>query len=112
MQHIKDVPPKELITGFTGHYVHGKDMTLGYVEINEDLDAVIFISPYYFGFGELLKEFEGLIELVIILQVEVGADQVVQSFDVVCSFHFYHHGFFVEKVHPFLRVAVIHQVVL
>ena len=33
MQRITDIPPKELIAGFTGHYAHGKDLTLGYVEI-------------------------------------------------------------------------------
>jgi quercetin dioxygenase-like cupin family protein len=33
MAFIKEVPAKELIAGFTGHYVHGKDLTLGYIEI-------------------------------------------------------------------------------
>jgi len=33
MQSIKAIPPKDLVPGFTGHYVHGKDLTLGYVEI-------------------------------------------------------------------------------
>ena len=33
MNNIKNIPPRELVAGFTGHYVHGKDLTLGYVEI-------------------------------------------------------------------------------
>ena len=33
MNNIKNIPPRELVTGFTGHYVHGRDLTLGYVEI-------------------------------------------------------------------------------
>ena len=33
MNDIKNITPKELVPGFTGHYVHGKDLTLGYVEI-------------------------------------------------------------------------------
>ena len=33
MQSIKAITPKEIVAGFTGHYVHGKDLTLGYVEI-------------------------------------------------------------------------------
>ena len=33
MNSIKDISPREMVTGFTGHYVHGKDLTLGYVEI-------------------------------------------------------------------------------
>ena len=33
MQPIKNIPAKELAPGINGHYVHGKQMTLGYVEI-------------------------------------------------------------------------------
>ena len=33
MQSITGITPKEIVAGFTGHYVHGKDLTLGYVEI-------------------------------------------------------------------------------
>lgn len=33
MRNIKDITPKELTTGITGHYVHGAQLTLGYVEI-------------------------------------------------------------------------------
>ena len=33
MPLIKDITPKELVKGFAGHYAHGKDLTLGYIEI-------------------------------------------------------------------------------
>ena len=33
MNDIKNIAPRELVAGFTGRYVHGKDLTLGYVEI-------------------------------------------------------------------------------
>lgn len=33
MQHIKDIPSKQLSAGINGHYAHGDSMTLGYVEI-------------------------------------------------------------------------------
>jgi quercetin dioxygenase-like cupin family protein len=33
MQQIKDIKPKILAPGITGHYAHGASMTLGYVEL-------------------------------------------------------------------------------
>jgi len=33
MQPIKAIPSKALVPGFTGHYAHGNNLTLGYVEI-------------------------------------------------------------------------------
>jgi len=33
MNSIKDITPRELVKGFTGRYIHGRDLTLGYVEI-------------------------------------------------------------------------------
>jgi quercetin dioxygenase-like cupin family protein len=33
MNSIKEITPRELVKGFTGHYIHGKSLTLGYVEI-------------------------------------------------------------------------------
>ena len=35
MQHIKDITPKQLMEGITGHYAHGQNMSFGYVEIKE-----------------------------------------------------------------------------
>lgn len=33
MNSIKEITPRELVKGFTGRYIHGKGLTLGYVEI-------------------------------------------------------------------------------
>jgi len=33
MNSIKDITPRKLVKGFTGRYIHGKCLTLGYVEI-------------------------------------------------------------------------------
>lgn len=38
MNLIKNNTPKELAPGLTGYYAHGKDMTLGYVEIKAGSD--------------------------------------------------------------------------
>jgi len=33
MPAITSLPPKELVPGITGYYVHGNNMTFGYVEL-------------------------------------------------------------------------------
>jgi quercetin dioxygenase-like cupin family protein len=33
MQHIKDIPAKQLMEGITGHYAHGSNMSFGYVTV-------------------------------------------------------------------------------
>ena len=33
MEYIKNIKPKELVAGITGHYAHGVGVTFGYVEI-------------------------------------------------------------------------------
>jgi quercetin dioxygenase-like cupin family protein len=38
MQNIKDIPARQLVAGILGHYVHGSNMTLGYVEIEAGSD--------------------------------------------------------------------------
>ena len=35
MQSIKNIPPKEVVPGITGYYVHGDKQTFGYVEIKK-----------------------------------------------------------------------------
>jgi quercetin dioxygenase-like cupin family protein len=35
MQLIKDILPKEVMPGITGHYAHGNMLTFGYVEIKK-----------------------------------------------------------------------------
>lgn len=38
MSLIKNIPPKELVAGITGHYAHGSSLTFGYVEIKAGSD--------------------------------------------------------------------------
>ncbi|HEX5651470.1 MAG TPA: cupin domain-containing protein [Chitinophagaceae bacterium] len=38
MHYLKSLAPKELVPGITGYYAHGKDLTLGYVEIKAGSD--------------------------------------------------------------------------
>jgi quercetin dioxygenase-like cupin family protein len=33
MQNIRDIIPKELVSGISGRYAHGSQLTFGYVEI-------------------------------------------------------------------------------
>jgi quercetin dioxygenase-like cupin family protein len=35
MSVIKDIPVKELMPGINGHYAHGANITLGYVEVKK-----------------------------------------------------------------------------
>jgi quercetin dioxygenase-like cupin family protein len=35
MENIKNIKPKEVVRGITGHYAHGKNLTFGYVEVKK-----------------------------------------------------------------------------
>ena len=35
MDSIKNIKPKEVVAGITGHYVHGDKLTFGYVEVKK-----------------------------------------------------------------------------
>ncbi len=61
MQQIKNVPPRELVPGFTGRYVHGKDMTLGYIEIKAGNDLPQHQHPH----EQITFILEGQLDMVI-----------------------------------------------
>ena len=61
MQHIKNVPPKELVAGFSGHYIHGKEMTLGYVEIKAGND----LPQHHHVHEQITFIIEGQLDMVI-----------------------------------------------
>ncbi len=61
MQQIKNVPPRQLVPGFTGHYVHGKDMTLGYIEIKAGNDLPQHQHPH----EQITFILEGQLDMVI-----------------------------------------------
>jgi quercetin dioxygenase-like cupin family protein len=35
MEKIKNIKPKEVVPGITGHYAHGTNLTFGYVEVKK-----------------------------------------------------------------------------
>ena len=35
MDKIKNINPKEVVSGITGHYAHGNGLTFGYVEVKK-----------------------------------------------------------------------------
>ena len=61
MQQIKNVPPRELVPGFLGHYVHGKDLTLGYIEIKAGNDLPQHQHPH----EQITFILEGQLDMVI-----------------------------------------------
>lgn len=61
MQHIKNIPPKELVAGFTGHYAHGKNMTLGYIEIK----AGNHLQQHHHVHEQITYIIEGQLDMVI-----------------------------------------------
>ena len=61
MQHIKNIPPKELVAGFTGHYAHGKNMTLGYIEIKAGNN----LQQHHHEHEQITYIIEGQLDMVI-----------------------------------------------
>lgn len=61
MQHIKDLPAKQLVKGIMGHYAHGSTMTLGYVEIEEGSD----LPEHHHVHEQITFIIEGQLDMVI-----------------------------------------------
>lgn len=61
MQNIKDIKPKELVSGITGHYVHGAQLTLGYVEI----EAGSILPQHSHVHEQITYILEGQLDMVI-----------------------------------------------
>lgn len=61
MNRIKELPPKELVTGITGYYAHGEKMTLGYVE----LDAGSQIPLHHHVQEQITYILEGELDMII-----------------------------------------------
>jgi quercetin dioxygenase-like cupin family protein len=61
MQKIKDIPPKELVPGITGYYAHGKDLTLGYVEIK----AGSHLPQHHHAHEQITYILDGQLDMVI-----------------------------------------------
>ena len=78
MSHIKEIPPKQLIQGITGHYAHGKNMTFGLVEIEQGTVMPLHQHEHeqitYCLEGELDMEIGG-----VIYSLTPGSCQVIPS---------------------------------
>lgn len=61
MQHINDIPSKQLSAGINGHYVHGSSMTLGYVEII----AGSILAEHHHVHEQITYIIEGQLDMVI-----------------------------------------------
>jgi quercetin dioxygenase-like cupin family protein len=61
MQPIKDLPPKLLAPGLTGYYVHGKNMTLGMVEIKKGS----ILPQHYHVHEQITYIIEGQLDMTI-----------------------------------------------
>lgn len=61
MQQIKNIKPKELVPGITGYYAHGKNMTLGYVE----LEAGSVIPLHQHVQEQITYIIEGQLDMII-----------------------------------------------
>lgn len=61
MQLIKNIPPKELVTGITGYYAHGINITFGYVEIK----AGAVVPKHHHVHEQITYIIEGQLDMVI-----------------------------------------------
>ena len=84
MQQITSLPPKTLVNGITGHYVHGDKSTLGLV-ILEEGSAV---PPHHHPQEQITYILEGRLQMVIDgadCLLEPGAFYVIPSNVVHCA---------------------------
>lgn len=61
MDYIKNILPKELTAGISGHYVHGNSMTLGYVEIKKGSD----LAEHHHIHEQITFVIEGQLDMMI-----------------------------------------------
>jgi|SRR5690606_4350198 len=61
MQHIKDLPSKQLVEGITGYYAHGTNMTFGLVEIKAGSD----LPPHHHEHEQITYIIEGQLDMLI-----------------------------------------------
>ena len=61
MQSIKNITPKELAPGLTGYYIHGKQLTLGLVEIKAGSN----LPEHHHVHEQITYIIEGQLDMVI-----------------------------------------------
>ncbi len=92
---------------------HHKDLVdLRGGDIDKGLDTEVIIFSYAIALGEGFEFLKDDIELAVVVQVEVGVEQVMKGLYIMSCLDADHQGLFFEQVEPFLGIAVIHQEVL
>ncbi|MBC7949233.1 MAG: cupin domain-containing protein [Chitinophagaceae bacterium] len=61
MDKIKNCKPKELVPGIVGYYVHGLDLTLGYVDIEAGSD----LPQHHHVHEQITYIIEGQLDMII-----------------------------------------------
>ena len=61
MDSVKNIKPKEVVPGITGHYVHGANLTFGYVEIK----AGSILPEHHHVHEQITYVLEGKLDMVI-----------------------------------------------
>lgn len=61
MQKIKDLKPKDLVPGITGHYAHGDKMTFGYIEIKKGA----ILPEHHHPHEQITYIIEGQLDMII-----------------------------------------------
>jgi quercetin dioxygenase-like cupin family protein len=61
MELIKNIKPKEVVPGITGHYAHGTGQTLGYVEVK----AGSVLPEHHHVHEQITYIIEGQLDMII-----------------------------------------------
>lgn len=61
MQLIENIYPKELVPGITGHYVHGANITFGYINIESGSN----LPAHYHVHEQITYILEGQLDMTI-----------------------------------------------
>ena len=61
MDSIKNIRPKEVVPGITGHYAHGENLTFGYVEVK----AGSILPEHHHVHEQITYILEGQLDMVI-----------------------------------------------
>ena len=61
MEKIKNIKPKEVVPGITGHYAHGDGLTFGYVEIK----AGSILPEHHHVHEQITYIIEGQLDMII-----------------------------------------------
>src|SRR5579863_2552797 len=82
------------------------------VEINECLYSVVIVFLHSVRTKKIFKAFKGFEKFRVIQQIEMCAQQVMHSFNIMCCFNLDHGGFFIKQLYPPMGISVIRKKIL